>query len=136
MLVGTGNDIDGPGFLQSFDPETGKLQWKFYTVPIRKATRGWRPGRASTPRGTAAPSPGSRARTIPRRISTCSAREIRRPPIPWAAARGAALALEDRQRDQSAADLDAGRPSGYLFAATGDTRWAFLSGLTIVDLKT
>ena len=28
VLVGTGNDIDAPGFLQSFDPETGKLQWK------------------------------------------------------------------------------------------------------------
>jgi alcohol dehydrogenase (cytochrome c) len=34
LLVGTGNDIDSPGFLQSFDPETGKLQWKFYTVPM------------------------------------------------------------------------------------------------------
>ena len=27
VIVGTGNDLDGPGFLQSFDPETGKLQW-------------------------------------------------------------------------------------------------------------
>jgi alcohol dehydrogenase (cytochrome c) len=34
LLVGTGNDIDSPGFLQAFDPETGKLQWKFYTVPM------------------------------------------------------------------------------------------------------
>jgi alcohol dehydrogenase (cytochrome c) len=34
LLVGTGNDLDAPGFLQSFDPETGKLQWKFYTVPM------------------------------------------------------------------------------------------------------
>ena len=34
LLVGTGNDIDSPGFLQSFDPETGSLQWKFYTVPM------------------------------------------------------------------------------------------------------
>ena len=31
VLVGTGNDLDMPGFLQSFDPETGKLQWKFGT---------------------------------------------------------------------------------------------------------
>ena len=29
VLVGTGNDLDAPGFLQSYDPETGKLQWKF-----------------------------------------------------------------------------------------------------------
>jgi alcohol dehydrogenase (cytochrome c) len=35
VLVGTGNDLDAPGFLQSFDPETGKLQWKFYTVPMK-----------------------------------------------------------------------------------------------------
>src|SRR6185369_8803712 len=27
VIVGTGNDIDAPGFLQSFDPETGDLQW-------------------------------------------------------------------------------------------------------------
>jgi len=35
VIVGTGNDLDSPGFLQSFDPETGKLQWKLYTVPMR-----------------------------------------------------------------------------------------------------
>ena len=35
VIVGTGNDIDSPGFLQSFDPETGKLQWKTYTVPMK-----------------------------------------------------------------------------------------------------
>ncbi len=34
VIVGTGNDLDAPGFLQSFDPETGELQWKFYTVPM------------------------------------------------------------------------------------------------------
>src|SRR5579863_6795344 len=34
VLVGTGNDIDAPGFLQSFDPETGNVQWKMYTVPM------------------------------------------------------------------------------------------------------
>jgi alcohol dehydrogenase (cytochrome c) len=33
VLVGTGNDLDEPGFLQSFDPETGDLQWKFFTTP-------------------------------------------------------------------------------------------------------
>jgi alcohol dehydrogenase (cytochrome c) len=35
VIVGTGNDLDMPGFLQSFDPLTGKLQWKFYTVPMK-----------------------------------------------------------------------------------------------------
>ena len=40
VLVGTGNDIDSPGFLQSFDPETGALQWKFYTVPMNPGDPG------------------------------------------------------------------------------------------------
>lgn len=35
VLVGTGNDLDAPGFLQSFDPETGERQWIFYTVPMK-----------------------------------------------------------------------------------------------------
>src|SRR5260370_38729531 len=33
ILVGTGNDLDEPGVLQSFDPETGDLHWKSYSVP-------------------------------------------------------------------------------------------------------
>lgn len=37
LLVGTGNDSDEPGFLQSFDPATGKLQWKRYMVPMTAA---------------------------------------------------------------------------------------------------
>ncbi len=36
VLVGTGDDLDEPGFLQSFDPETGALQWKWYSVPMEK----------------------------------------------------------------------------------------------------
>jgi alcohol dehydrogenase (cytochrome c) len=40
LLVGTGNDSDAPGFLSSFDPETGKLQWKFYTVPMNPGDPG------------------------------------------------------------------------------------------------
>ena len=40
VLAGTGNDIDAPGFLQSFDPETGELQWKFYTVPMNPGDPG------------------------------------------------------------------------------------------------
>jgi alcohol dehydrogenase (cytochrome c) len=34
VLAGTGNDMDAPGFLQSFNPETGERQWIFYTVPM------------------------------------------------------------------------------------------------------
>jgi alcohol dehydrogenase (cytochrome c) len=40
VIVGTGNDLDTPGFLQSFDAETGKLQWKFYTVPMNPGDPG------------------------------------------------------------------------------------------------
>src|SRR5207245_1762053 len=35
VIVGTGNDLDSPGFLQSFEPESGELQWRFYTVPMK-----------------------------------------------------------------------------------------------------
>jgi alcohol dehydrogenase (cytochrome c) len=40
VIAGTGNDIDAPGFLQSFDPETGALQWKMYTVPMNPGDPG------------------------------------------------------------------------------------------------
>jgi alcohol dehydrogenase (cytochrome c) len=40
VLVGTGNDLDQPGFLQAFDPETGRLQWKFFTVPMKAGDPG------------------------------------------------------------------------------------------------
>jgi alcohol dehydrogenase (cytochrome c) len=40
VLVGTGNDLDAPGFLQSFDPETGERQWIFYTVPMKPGDPG------------------------------------------------------------------------------------------------
>jgi alcohol dehydrogenase (cytochrome c) len=40
VIVGTGNDLDSPGYLSSFDPETGDLQWKFYTVPMNPGDPG------------------------------------------------------------------------------------------------
>jgi alcohol dehydrogenase (cytochrome c) len=40
VLVGTGNDLDLPGVLQSFDPETGNTQWQFYSVPMKKGDPG------------------------------------------------------------------------------------------------
>jgi alcohol dehydrogenase (cytochrome c) len=40
VIVGTGNDLDGPGFLRSYDPETAKLQWTFYTVPMKQGDPG------------------------------------------------------------------------------------------------
>ena len=34
VVVGIGGDhLDNPGFLESHDPETGKLQWKWWTTP-------------------------------------------------------------------------------------------------------
>jgi alcohol dehydrogenase (cytochrome c) len=40
VLVGTGNDLDEPGLLQSFDPETGQRQWSWYAVPMKKGDPG------------------------------------------------------------------------------------------------
>jgi alcohol dehydrogenase (cytochrome c) len=40
VLVGTGDDLDAPGFMQSFDPTTGELQWKHYNVPMEKGDPG------------------------------------------------------------------------------------------------
>ena len=40
VLVGTGNDLDAPGFLQSYDPRTGKRNWIFYTVPMNPGDAG------------------------------------------------------------------------------------------------
>ena len=40
VLVGTGNDLDQPGFLQSFNPDTGALQWKAYTGADEKRRSG------------------------------------------------------------------------------------------------
>ena len=40
VIVGSGNDLDSPGFLQAFDPETGDLQWKFYSVPMNPGDPG------------------------------------------------------------------------------------------------
>ena len=45
VIVGTGNDLDEPGILQSFDPETGDVQWKFYSVPMAAgdpAVKSWK----------------------------------------------------------------------------------------------
>jgi alcohol dehydrogenase (cytochrome c) len=40
VLVGTSINLDEAGFLQSFDPTTGDLQWKFYTVPMKEGDPG------------------------------------------------------------------------------------------------
>jgi alcohol dehydrogenase (cytochrome c) len=40
LLVGTGDDLDEPGYLQSMDPDTGELQWRFYTVPMKAGDPG------------------------------------------------------------------------------------------------
>jgi alcohol dehydrogenase (cytochrome c) len=40
IIVGTGNDLDSPGYLTSYDPETGDVQWRFYTVPMNPGDPG------------------------------------------------------------------------------------------------
>ena len=40
VLVGTSNDLDAPGWLESFDPETGRTQWKWYVTPQNEGDPG------------------------------------------------------------------------------------------------
>jgi alcohol dehydrogenase (cytochrome c) len=40
VIVGTGNDLDEPGYAQARDPETGDVQWTFYTVPTKTGDAG------------------------------------------------------------------------------------------------
>ena len=40
VLTGTGNDLDEPGYVTARDPETGDVQWTFYTVPMKKGDPG------------------------------------------------------------------------------------------------
>jgi len=40
VLVGTGDDLDEPGVLQSFDPENGSVQWKYYSTPMKAGDPG------------------------------------------------------------------------------------------------
>ena len=40
ILTGTGNDLDEPGYVTARDPETGDVQWTFYTVPMKKGDPG------------------------------------------------------------------------------------------------
>jgi len=40
ILVGTGNNLDSPAFLQSFDPETGDVQWKSFMNPMKAGDPG------------------------------------------------------------------------------------------------
>ena len=40
ILTGTGNDLDEPGYMQALDPETGNVQWTFYTLPMKKGDPG------------------------------------------------------------------------------------------------
>ena len=36
----SGDDADVPGFIEAHDPETGELQWRFFTVPMKKGDPG------------------------------------------------------------------------------------------------
>jgi len=41
VIVGTGGDsLDVPGFLEARDPETGNLQWRWWTEPMKKGDPG------------------------------------------------------------------------------------------------
>jgi alcohol dehydrogenase (cytochrome c) len=40
VIVGTGNDLDSPGYLMSFDADTGDARWKFFSVPMNPGDPG------------------------------------------------------------------------------------------------
>jgi acido-empty-quinoprotein group A len=41
VILGTGGDsLDVPGFLEARDPETGELQWKWWSEPLKKGDAG------------------------------------------------------------------------------------------------
>lgn len=40
VLLGTGNDLDSPGYVQAFHPETGEVRWRLYTVPMKEGDPG------------------------------------------------------------------------------------------------
>lgn len=40
IIIGTGNDLDEPGYVQARDPETGEVQWTWYSVPMKKGDPG------------------------------------------------------------------------------------------------
>jgi alcohol dehydrogenase (cytochrome c) len=45
VLVGSGDNFDQPGMLQSFNPVTGDIEWKWYSVPMKAGDLGldtWR----------------------------------------------------------------------------------------------
>ncbi len=40
LIVGTGDDLDAPGYMESVDPETGEVQWKWYSEPLKMGDPG------------------------------------------------------------------------------------------------
>jgi alcohol dehydrogenase (cytochrome c) len=40
VIVGTGNDMDSPGYIKSLDPETGTQQWILYSTPQKPGDPG------------------------------------------------------------------------------------------------
>jgi alcohol dehydrogenase (cytochrome c) len=40
VLVGSSNDLDMPGFLHAFEPESGDLQWKWFATPQKDGDPG------------------------------------------------------------------------------------------------
>ena len=87
VLVGTGNDLDMPGFLQSFD--AGDRQARVEVLHGADEARRSRARHVAEPRRGAPrrrPGLGARRRTTRRPVSTSSAPAIRRPATPaWRA---------------------------------------------------
>jgi PQQ-like domain len=78
VLVGSSNDLDMSGFLQSFDPESGSCSGSGMPPRSEPAMRDSTRGRTSTRRSMVADTPGCPGPTIPRLASTSWAQAIPR----------------------------------------------------------
>ena len=118
VLVGTGNDLDMPGFLQSFDAETGRCEWKLYTVPMKPGD----PGLETWPSLEAARHGGGQV-WVPgvydpgHAGSTSSAPAIRRPPTRASRASGDNLFT----CSLIAVNVDTGKMAWYFQTSAHDT---------------
>ena len=55
LIVGvSGDDFDIPGYIQSHHPESGAMQWRWYTVPVKPGDHGMKSWPNEEMAGTAA----------------------------------------------------------------------------------
>ena len=87
VIVGTGNDLDSPGYLAVVRPQSGDVQWKFYSVPMNPGDPGLESWKDLDAARNGGGHPGCPAPTIRKRGSISSAPATRRRRTPTRAER-------------------------------------------------